>query len=300
MKIVSKIFAALTAALLSLPVSAQQPPTDGTALEYGRIEPFEMEVTFDKTSHLIFPSAIRYVDLGGESLIAGKAEKAENVLRLKAAMRDFKEQTNVTVITEDGQYYSFNVYYSAVPCILSYDLTKMERLRGINKSDTVLFEEMGNQPPSLPGQLMAVLYKKNARPVKHISSKSFGITFTLRGLYAYNGKLYFHTEIENAGTIPFITDFISFKIVDRKLAKRTVSQQLTLSPLRMYRPLLPVGAHAAERNIYLLEQLGITDDKVLVIELFEKNGTRSQRLELQAGDLVRAKDVEKMNLKLKL
>ena len=32
--------------------------------------PYGLEVTFDKTSHLIFPSAIRYVDLGSNKLIA--------------------------------------------------------------------------------------------------------------------------------------------------------------------------------------------------------------------------------------
>ena len=35
-----------------------------TPLALGKIEPYKMEVTYDKTSHLIFPTAIRYVDLG--------------------------------------------------------------------------------------------------------------------------------------------------------------------------------------------------------------------------------------------
>lgn len=63
-----------------------------------------MEVTYDKTSHLIFPTAIRYVDLGSEYLIAGKAEDAENVLRVKASVRDFEPETNFSVITNDGRF----------------------------------------------------------------------------------------------------------------------------------------------------------------------------------------------------
>ena len=62
--------------------------------------PYGLEVTFDKTSHLIFPSAIRYVDLGSNKLIAGKAEDAENVLRVKAAVRDFETETNMSVICD--------------------------------------------------------------------------------------------------------------------------------------------------------------------------------------------------------
>ena len=98
-----------------------------TPLALGKIEPYKMEVTYDKTSHLIFPTAIRYVDLGSEYLIAGKAEDAENVLRVKATVRDFEPETNFSVITNDGRFYSFNVYYSSYPEAMSYDLLTMQK-----------------------------------------------------------------------------------------------------------------------------------------------------------------------------
>lgn len=38
------------------------------AIPYGRVVmPYGLEVTFEKTTHLIFPSAIRYVDLGSQT-----------------------------------------------------------------------------------------------------------------------------------------------------------------------------------------------------------------------------------------
>ena len=40
----------------------------------------------DKTVHVIFPSEVRYVDLGSPDLIAGKADGAENVIRVKACL----------------------------------------------------------------------------------------------------------------------------------------------------------------------------------------------------------------------
>ena len=55
--------------------------------------PYGLEVTFEKTVHLIFPAPIRYVDLGSQNIIAGKAEDAENVLRIKAAVQDFETET---------------------------------------------------------------------------------------------------------------------------------------------------------------------------------------------------------------
>ena len=66
------------------------------------IPPHGLEVTYDKTVHILFPSAVRYVDLGSPNLIAGKADGAENVIRVKATVRKFRTETNMSVITEDG------------------------------------------------------------------------------------------------------------------------------------------------------------------------------------------------------
>ncbi|MFG5857370.1 DUF4138 domain-containing protein, partial [Dysgonomonas sp. Shenzhen-Wh21] len=43
------------------------------------IPPYGLEVTFDKTVHIIFPASIKYVDLGSSNIIAGKAGPSENV-----------------------------------------------------------------------------------------------------------------------------------------------------------------------------------------------------------------------------
>lgn len=83
------------------------------------IPPYALEVTFSKTVHIIFPAAIRYVDLGSADLLAAKADGAENVLRVKAALRDFSRESNLAVITEDGAYYTFNVKYADEPVKLS-------------------------------------------------------------------------------------------------------------------------------------------------------------------------------------
>ena len=72
------------------------------------IPPYALEVTFYKTVHIIFPATIKYVDLGSADIIAGKADGSENVLRVKAALRDFSRETNLAVITEDGSYYTFS------------------------------------------------------------------------------------------------------------------------------------------------------------------------------------------------
>lgn len=72
------------------------------------IPPHALEVAYNKTTHIIFPSEIVYVDLGNENLVAGLADGAKNVLRVKSAFKSFKQETSLSVITEDGSYYTFS------------------------------------------------------------------------------------------------------------------------------------------------------------------------------------------------
>ncbi|MBZ4036741.1 conjugative transposon protein TraN [Flavobacterium sp. 17A] len=268
-----------------------------TSLSLGSIEPYKMEVTYDKTSHLIFPTAVRYVDLGSEYLIAGKAEDAENVLRVKATVKDFEPETNFSVITNDGRFYNFSVCYSSCPQSMCYNLILMQKEADRAKGNDVLFEELGNNLPSLAGLLLETIYKKDKRIVKHIGARSFGIQFILKGIYIHNGKYYFHTELRNKTNVPFEIDFINFKVVDKKVAKRTVVQEHPLTPLRTYKPLDGIAGKSTEQNVFLLDQFTIADDKVLLIEIFEKNGGRHQTLQVENSDLIKARLIDDMHLK---
>ena len=87
------------------------------------IPPHALEVCFEKTTHIIFPSEVVYVDLGNENLVAGLADGAKNVLRVKSAFKSFKQETNLSVITEDGAYYVFNVKFAKEPLLLSIEMT---------------------------------------------------------------------------------------------------------------------------------------------------------------------------------
>lgn len=279
----------------ALPVFAQD--SIQSPLKQGKIEPLRMEVTYDKTSHLIFPSAIRYVDLGSEYLIASKAEDAENVLRIKASVKNFEPETNFSVITDDGRFYSFAVYYSSYPSALNYDLRMMQILFDRESANDVLFEKLGIQAPAFTEAAMATIYKKNKRIIKHIAARSYGIQFSLKGIYIHDGKYYFHTELQNKSNVPFRIDFINFKVVDKKVAKRTVVQERFLKPLLIYQSLEEVSGKSSARNIFLLDQFTLAEDKVLLIEIFEKDGGRQQTLQVENADLVKARLINKMHLK---
>lgn len=269
------------------------------SLNQGKLEPYKMEVTYNKTTHLLFPSPIRYVDLGSENLIADKADEVANVLRVKATTRDFEEETNFSVVTEDGKFYSFDVFYSSYPDTLNYDLFKLQRNNEKDYASEVLFEDMNGSSSSLSNLIMQSLYKNPKRTVKHIGNRSFGIEFLLRGLYVHDGKYYFILHLRNFGNIPYPVDFISFKIVDEKKIKRTVVQDRILSPLRNFSSIASVEEHQESFDVFLLDQFTLMEGQILEIEILEKNGGRHQKMQVTNKDLIGASVFKDMNLKLK-
>lgn len=265
------------------------------------IPPYALEVTFYKTVHIIFPAAIKYVDLGSADIIAGKADGSENVLRVKAALRDFSRETNLAVITEDGSYYTFNVKYADEPTKLNIEMKDFlhdgEAVNRPNNSQEVYLKELGSESPLLVRLIMKSIHKDDKRLVKHIGCKRFGIQYLLKGIYTHNGLLYFHTELKNSSNVPFTVDFVSFKVVDRKVAKRTAIQEQVIVPLRAYNYVTEVGGKSRERTVFTLPKFTLPDDKQLVVEINEQNGGRHQQFTVTNAELVRARVINELKVK---
>lgn len=302
-----KVFLMFALALGIISANAQESSGDyfeglTRKVTYDRmIPPYGIEVTYDKTVHVIFPSAVRYVDLGSPNLIAGKADGAENVIRVKATIKNFRTETNFSVITESGSFYTFNVKYADEPLLLNIEMKDfIHDGNAVNRPNNALdiyLQDLGNESPKLVHLIMKSIHRNNNREVKHIGSKSFGIQYLLRGLYTHNGLLYFHTQIKNSSNVPFDVDFITFKIVDKKVAKRTAIQEQIVFPLRAYNYAVRVAGNKDERTVFTMDKFTIPDDKQLVVELHEKSGGRHQAFVIENSDIVRAREINELKVK---
>ena len=264
------------------------------------VPPYGLEVTYDKTTHIIFPSAVRYVDLGSPNLVAGKADGAENVIRVKAVVRNFRDETNMSVITESGSFYTFNVKYADEPLLLNIEMKDFihdgSKVNRPNNALDIYLKELGSESPKLVQLINKSIHKENKRHVKHIGSKAFGIQYLLRGIYTHNGLLYFHTQVRNQSNVPFEVDFVTFKIVDKKVMKRTAIQEQIVFPLRAHNYATVVAGNKDERTVFTFDKFTIPADKVLVVELNEKSGGRHQSFTVESEDIVRAKVINELKV----
>lgn len=253
-------------------------------LDMGIIKPYRVEITLYKTSHLIFPSTIRYVDLGSSYLTAAKADDTGNVLRVQA-IEEFEQETNFSVITEDGRFYSFNAAYSNHPLNLNYNFLNQRE----NPAREVLFADLGSESPKFSQDRMETLIKQNKRTIKALSSQNSSVKFTLKGVYTHQGKYYLHFEISNKSHLPFVTDFIRFTISDRKKLKRVVAQETLIEPVRVSNSFTKTVGKSTSNTVFLFDQFSFSKDKRMRIEVYEKNGSRHQTLSLKNSRLMKAK-----------
>ena len=289
----------IVAAIAAAKVTAQTTPE--TPAE---IRPQHIEAGFTKTVHILFPSPVTYIDIGSMDIIAGKADGAENVVRVKAAVRNFAAETNLTVITEDGGFFTFDVYYAENPAVSTLNLTVQEPQPESMKKPAavgypqpttpasegrVLLREVGREKPATIKRMLSDIYRQNRTDVKGIRTKKYGIEVEVLGIYVSNDVIYIHTCMYNDTNISFEVDARQFIVADKKLAKRTAQQQTPLEILRVCNDPAVVRGHQRQRTVFALPKLTIADDKVLLLEIIEKNGARHQTTEIPSREISNAK-----------
>lgn len=289
------IYLTLLAALFAAAkVMAQN---DGATSRQG-LTPRTIEVGFTKTVHILFPAPVTYIDIGSMAIIAGKADGAENVVRVKAAVRDFAEETNLTVITEDGGFYTFDARYAENPATSTIEISVVESPAAQPASAAeparadegrVLLREVGRERPATVKRVLSDIYRQNRADVKGIHTRKYGVELEVRGIYVHNDVIYLHVQIANDTNISFEVDYRRFVVADRKAAKRTAQQQRIIEPLRVCNDPLIVRGHQRQRIVFALPKLTLEEDKILLLEIAEKDGARHQCLEISSKELLGAK-----------
>ena len=291
------IYLTLLAALFTAAkVMAQN---DGTSSRQG-LTSRTIEVGFTKTVHILFPAPVTYIDIGSMAIIAGKADGAENVVRVKAAVRDFAEETNLTVITEDGGFYTFDARYAENPATSTIEIAAAESPAAQPASASepartdegrVLLREVGRERPATIKRVLSDIYRQNRADVKGIHTRKYGVEVEVRGIYVHNDVIYLHVQIANNTNISFEVDYRRFVVADRKAAKRTAQQQRIIEPLRVCNDPSIVRGHQRQRIVFALPKLTLEEDKILLLEIAEKDGARHQCLEISSKELLGAKKI---------
>ncbi|QIL78342.1 conjugative transposon protein TraN [Hymenobacter sp. HDW8] len=250
------------------------------------IASYHLGVGFQKTTHLIFPAAVNYVDLGSGNIIADKAQGAENIVKVKANAAGFT-QTNMTVLTTDGKLYSFLVDYEKDPKVINLNFAGAPG-NGAGGAAVALASRAAAPRHSVEAMAAGVSRKK--RTVRRRRRAKDDIVLGLHGLYTADDLFYFQLLMRNKSNIGYDIDFLKFTVRDKKLLKRTAIQEAELTPRYVYNgQVSAIPGHKLLERVYVTPKFTIPDDKVLMVELFEKGGGRHLALKITNQDILRAR-----------
>lgn len=241
-----------------------------------------LQISYNKTTSVIFPSAIKSVDRGTQDVMAQKAKGVENVLQLKAAKRNFDE-TNLTVITVDGSLHHFFVNYSPQPDKMIYTIGESQ------PSPSLMFpEKLTETKLAEYGRWIA----KAKRTGLLINRRKYKISFGLYGIYARENTLFFHLKVKNRSNINYDIQSLRFYVRDKKQMKRTATQEIEKNTLLVYGiPDETIKGKSAIDLIYAIEKFTIPDAKRLAIEMFEDNGGRNLKLSINNRMIIKARSL---------
>ena len=263
----------------------------GKSFAQGGCSPFQLfpigsqslNVSSSFTSNIIFPFPLKGVDKGTRDIIIQKAKGVENILQIKASKGPFAE-TNLSVITSDGKFYSFIVGYSAHPNNLNF-------LVGYIDSTHKLVADLSDGGLNAKTMSDARQLVLSAPPFIGKRSETERVSLELSGIYLTAGKLFFVLRFTNLSMVPYNASYIRFYIKDQHLAKRTAFQEQELVPV-MEDALPAVKGGEQRTEVVAFDAFSIPDKKLLQIEAGDADGGRVVQLSIKSKILLKARAIK--------
>ncbi|WP_291601758.1 conjugative transposon protein TraN [Bacteroides sp.] len=237
--------------LIACPAFAQQ--------TYEEME--QITVNEQVTTVITASEPIRFVDISTEK-VAGD-QPINNTIRLKpkeGGHEDGEVLAIVTIVTERYRTQYALLYTTRMKeAVSDKEIQLMERQAYRNPAVSLSTEEMYRY---------ARLIWTSPAKFRNVSSKQHRMTMRLNNVYAVGDYFFIDYSIENRTNIRFDIDEVRIKLADKKVSKATNSQIIELKP-EMILEQTKSFLHGY-RNVMAIKKLTFPNDKVLTIEMSEK------------------------------
>ena len=247
----SKILAAFLITAAFQPIKAQT--------TYQEMD--QLTVNEQVTTVITASEPIRFVDISTD-LVAGD-QHINNTVRLKpkeAGHEDGEVLAIVTIVTERYRTQYALLYTTRLTeAVTSKEIELSERNAYHNPAVSMSTEDMYRYARQI--------WTSPAR-FRNVGSKKHRMTMRLNNIYSAGDYFFLDFSVENRTNIRFDIDEVRLKLSDKKVSKATNSQVVELKPeliLEQSRSFLH-----GYRNVIVVKKLTFPNDKVLTVELTEK------------------------------
>lgn len=255
--------------------------------------------TKNKTTSLIFPSNIVHVDLGlqNDYIAVNVDENVSSLLKLRMSS-DFKEITNMLVVTQDEYVYSFEVSYcdsisNYVHIINSKNAINNQGIKDLTTHEKELIVE--EKKDSLTNkEILDLINSTEGGGIRSELVKKGRMTLTMKNIFVYDDDLYFQLEINNNSNLKYVIDFYNLFMKSdlKKGFKATTSQDIQISFDFIHEQVTEIMAGEVGSIIMHVTKFTLEDDKIACLEIYEKQGGRHLKIKFTNNELLSAIQLE--------
>ena len=243
----------LLCAMSATPIMAQQ--------TYEELE--QLTVNENVTTVITASEPIRFVDISTDHVVGD--QPINNTIRLKPKEgADVHEDGDiiaiVTVVTERYRSQYALIYTTRLTeAVTDKQIQPEERIPYHNPSVTMSTEDMT--------QFARKIWNSPAR-IRNVATKQHRMTMRLNNIYSIGEYFFLDFSIENRTNIRFDIDEIRVKLCDKTQSKAANVQMIVLTPAMI----LDESKRFSKgyRNVIVLKKLTFPNDKILSIEISEK------------------------------
>lgn len=221
----------------------------------------QLTVNEQVTTVITASEPIRFVDISTEK-IAGD-QPIDNIIRLKpkeGGHEDGEVLAIVTIVTERYRTQYALLYTTRVrEAVTDKEIELRERDAYNNPAVSMSTAEMI--------RFARRIWNSPAK-IRNVATKAHRMTMRLNNIYAVGDYFFIDFSVDNKTNIRFDIDEIRVKLADKKLSKATNAQVVELTPTLVLEG-GKVFRHGY-RNVIVVKKMTFPNDKILTVEMTEK------------------------------
>jgi len=243
-----------------------------------------IKVNEQVSTHITVGEPIEYVDISTDKIVGDLPLK--NIMRIKPLETDSAGQyqngeiiSMITIVTE-----RYKIQFN---CVYTDNRNEATSNVDIKTEDMVSYVNTNVDMPEIEMRRLAWSIWNSGHRYFDVSRELYKLRITLNNIYTFKGFFFVDVSIKNKTNIEYDVDQIRFKIEDKSLTKATNFQQIEIEPV--------LSINEGEtfikeyRNIYVFEKFTFPDDKVMTIEVSEKQiSGRTVILRIDYADVLNA------------
>lgn len=256
----------------------------------------ELELSKNKILQIVFPETITSTKISLPQQISVAVEN--NVIYLQPK-EEFPE-ANMTVITNNKSYYGFILRYNTEAKTYNVFISSDEALH--SNSTTPVAQPENNKISPAQDSMVCVDSLPQRNNYKQILSRSgylyadnsvkiSQLYLTLKGIYVDAKHTYLRLMIMNNTNINYDIEYFAFIIRAKTKGAATTEEQLQIVPIGSSENIQIVKSKETKEVVFAFEKFTLNPEKLLNIDLIEKNGERNLSLEVKPKILFNSQNI---------